>query len=129
MVGLVETPEMGLHGSLGHSGLGLYTDMENRTEHRGDTTYTRTRPPGRRGPVGPPGARVPSYLQGGMGGAQGSSQVTVMRNNGTQATYPGRYNLEVVSFEVVDENNDNVNEPGEHILVTNIRVKNSGRLS
>ncbi|KAH8656136.1 hypothetical protein BGZ60DRAFT_417858 [Tricladium varicosporioides] len=61
-----------------------------------------------------------------MGGAQGSSQVTVKRNDGTEATYPTRYELKVVSFEVVDENDDGINEPGEHLIVRNIRVQNTG---
>ena len=79
--------------------------------------------------VGPPGARPPTYLAGGMSGSQGSSQITVMRNDGTQATYPTRYDLKVVSFDVVDENGDGINEPGEHLLVKNIRVQNTGRHS
>lgn len=61
-----------------------------------------------------------------MGGAQGSSQVTVKRNDGTEATYPTRYELKVVSFDVVDENDDGINEPGEHLIVKNIRVQNTG---
>ena len=36
------------------------------------------------------------------------------------------YILEVVHFDVVDENHDGINEPGEHILVHNIRVRNRG---
>jgi hypothetical protein len=63
-----------------------------------------------------------------VGGAQGSSQVTVIRNNGTEATYPTRYELKIISFDVVDENGDGINEPGEHILVKNIKVQNTGRV-
>jgi hypothetical protein len=46
----------------------------------------------------------------------------------TEATYPGRYDLEVVSFDVIDENEDGVNEPGEHLLVRNIKVRNKGSM-
>lgn len=52
--------------------------------------------------------------------------MTVIRNNGTVATYPTRYDLKVVSFDVVDENEDGINEPGERLLVKNIRVQNTG---
>jgi hypothetical protein len=44
----------------------------------------------------------------------------------TQATYPDRYRIQVIGFDVVDENEDNINEPGEHLLVRNIRVQNFG---
>lgn len=46
--------------------------------------------------------------------------------NGTESTYPSRYQLVVVGFEVYDENGDGVNEPGEHVLVTKIYVQNTG---
>ncbi|KAF4635875.1 hypothetical protein G7Y89_g2200 [Cudoniella acicularis] len=96
------------------------------TEHHQKGTIVHRKSTGRRGPVGPPTARPSTYLQSGMGGAQGSSQITVLRNDGTQATYPNRYELTVVSFDVVDENNDGINEPGEHLCVKNIRIQNTG---
>lgn len=43
-----------------------------------------------------------------------------------ESVYPGKYHLSVVSFEVVDENGDMIMEPGEHIIVRNICVQNSG---
>ena len=125
----MEIQETALPGELGGS-LNLSNILSrSRTEHRQNETITHKRDPGRRGRVGPPGARPPTYLQGGVGGAQGSSQVTVKRNNGTEATYPTRYELRVVSFDVVDENDDGINEPGEYLLVQNIRVQNTGKLS
>jgi hypothetical protein len=50
-----------------------------------------------------------------------------LRNDGTEATYPTRYDLKVVSFDIVDENEDGIFEPGEHLLVKNIRVQNTGK--
>ncbi len=44
----------------------------------------------------------------------------------SEATYPSPYSLQVVKFDVIDENEDGINEPGEHLLVHNIRVKNTG---
>ncbi|KAF2455404.1 hypothetical protein BDY21DRAFT_365605 [Lineolata rhizophorae] len=32
--------------------------------------------------------------------------------------------LQVISYDVVDENEDKINEPGEHLLIRNIRVQN-----
>jgi hypothetical protein len=44
----------------------------------------------------------------------------------SEATYPSPYSLQVVKFDIIDENEDGINEPGEHLLVHNIRVKNTG---
>lgn len=41
-------------------------------------------------------------------------------------SYPDRYRLVVLGFDVIDENNDGINEPGEHIVVKNIIVRNQG---
>ncbi|KAK0708516.1 hypothetical protein B0H67DRAFT_590447 [Lasiosphaeris hirsuta] len=40
--------------------------------------------------------------------------------------YPSRYNLVVKEFEVTDENDDGINEPGEHLIISNIVVTNTG---
>jgi hypothetical protein len=32
----------------------------------------------------------------------------------------------VKDFDVIDENNDGINEPGEHLIVRNIVVRNAG---
>jgi hypothetical protein len=44
----------------------------------------------------------------------------------SEATYPSPYNLQVVKFDIIDENEDGINEPGEHIIVHNICVRNTG---
>jgi hypothetical protein len=44
----------------------------------------------------------------------------------SEATYPGVYRLQVTKFDIIDENEDGINEPGEHLIVHNIRVKNHG---
>jgi len=59
-------------------------------------------------------------------GPNGSVQITVIRGDLSEATYPGVYALHVVGFDIIDENEDGINEPGEHLLVHNIRVRNSG---
>lgn len=34
--------------------------------------------------------------------------------------------LEIVGFDVADENGDEINEPGEHLLVSQLQVRNAG---
>jgi hypothetical protein len=80
------------------------------------------------GHVGIPGNQPAVYLTGGNSGKNGSTQIRVLRKDNTEATYPGCYKLEVVSFDVLDENEDGVNEPGEHLLVRNIKVINKGNM-
>jgi hypothetical protein len=48
-------------------------------------------------------------------------------NSETIMSYVNRYFLLVESFEVVDENNDGINEPGEYLIVKNIIVRNNGK--
>lgn len=66
-------------------------------------------------------------LQAGQNGPSGFSQITVLSNDGGRATYPSRYVLEVVGFDVHDENDDGVNEPGEYVFISNIVIKNTGK--
>lgn len=96
------------------------------TERVGDHTYHHSRPAGRAGNQGHPGNQPSTYLSGGKNGREGSTQIRLLRKDLTEATYPSRYELEVVGFDVLDENGDGVNEPGEHLIVQNIKVKNKG---
>lgn len=43
--------------------------------------------------------------------------------------YDSAYKLQVVDFEIVDENEDGILEFGENIVLRNIRVENSGSSS
>lgn len=65
-------------------------------------------------------------LHPGRDGPPGFSQITVLFDDGTSAAYHSRYMLEVVEFDVLDENGDGIYEPGEHIIVSNIVIKNTG---
>jgi hypothetical protein len=58
--------------------------------------------------------------------SHGSIQIKVIRGDLSEATFPYTYVLNVVHFDITDENQDGINEPGEHILVHNIRVRNQG---
>ncbi|KAF2002589.1 hypothetical protein P154DRAFT_430590, partial [Amniculicola lignicola CBS 123094] len=59
-------------------------------------------------------------------GPNGSIQIKVIRGDLSEATYPSVYRLVVTHFDIIDENEDFINEPGEHIRVHNIRVRNEG---
>lgn len=47
--------------------------------------------------------------------------------DGGVMTYSNRFKLAVQSFDIVDENNDGINEPGEYLFVNNIVVRNEGK--
>ncbi|KAK8043112.1 hypothetical protein PG994_013595 [Apiospora phragmitis] len=68
--------------------------------------------------------------EGGQRGRGGKSHcevcINVNRGDDTVSTYPGVYKLEVVRFDITDENQDGINEPGEHLLVHNLVVRNAG---
>lgn len=46
---------------------------------------------------------------------------------GVDKEYRSRYQLELVDFDLEDENADGIFEPGEHLFIWRIRVKNSGK--
>lgn len=83
-----------------------------------------------RGENGPPGERgsfaPPITLLSGMNGHSGVGHVKALHGDGTEDTYTSRYRLELVSFEIQDENHDGIFEPGECIVIQRIRIKNSG---
>ncbi|KAK3369700.1 hypothetical protein B0T24DRAFT_633081 [Lasiosphaeria ovina] len=64
----------------------------------------------------------------GPGGPPGRGEINVIQGDGSVRTYPSRYRVEVVSFDVHDEGDDGINEPGEHLIVSNIVVTNNGQM-
>lgn len=46
---------------------------------------------------------------------------------GVERQYRSRYRLELVDFDLEDENADGIFEPGEHLFIRRIRIKNSGK--
>ena len=76
------------------------------------------------GPDGTPGNVPLNILYAGQRGADGSCRITVVRS--VAATFSRRYEIVVIGFDVADENDDGIFEPGEHQIVKNIRVKNCG---
>jgi hypothetical protein len=62
----------------------------------------------------------------GIRGRDGEGYIIVQRADGRQSTYSSRYRLELIGFDVTDENQDGIFEPGEHILVQHVRIRNTG---
>lgn len=50
----------------------------------------------------------------------------MIRGDLSEATYPSPYSLQAVKFDIIDENEDGINEPGKYLKVHNVRVRNSG---
>lgn len=131
----------GVHGEPGAGGRGGFggngcswteTHANTVTDQYGNSNtqyYTthHSRPGAPPGPDGPYGARPNDPLYGGRAGRNGMGQIRVLRNDLTEGTYTSRYQLVVKGFDVVDENMDGINEPGEFLLVQNLRVENVGK--
>ena len=50
-------------------------------------------------------------------------------HDGSQSNFNARFSLEMVGFDVEDENGDGIYEPGEFVYIRRIRVRNSGELA
>ncbi|KAH7137305.1 hypothetical protein B0J13DRAFT_639656 [Dactylonectria estremocensis] len=87
---------------------------------------SQSRPSASNGENGKPGKRPSIHLTRGKSGPDGSVQIKVNRGDLSEVTYTSVYSLQVAGFDIIDENQDGINEPGEHIFVNNIRVKNVG---
>ncbi|MCJ1398122.1 hypothetical protein MMC11_001319 [Xylographa trunciseda] len=75
---------------------------------------------------GEPGARVMTALFPGAVGQDGSVDIVVRSEDGSVLNYTSLYKLELLGFDVEDENGDGIFEPGEHVLIRRIRIRNSG---
>ncbi|KAF2259610.1 hypothetical protein CC78DRAFT_56977 [Lojkania enalia] len=119
--------ESGQHGEPGDGGVGGRGGRSHAwTERHNDYVSAHSRPGGTNGSNGSPGTRPTTFLTGGKSGPNGSVQIKVIRGDLSEATYPGVYRIEVTKFDIIDENEDGINEPGEHLHVHNIRVRNVG---
>ena len=85
------------------------------------------RKPGGNGHDGRPGAIQTTPLVSGCSGEDGTVSIHVRNHDGSTARYESCYQLELVDFDVEDENGDGIFEPGEHIIVRRIRIRNSGK--
>ncbi|KAI1134207.1 hypothetical protein F5Y05DRAFT_239073 [Hypoxylon sp. FL0543] len=78
------------------------------------------------GEDGHPGTLATRALHSGLDGLRGSVTIIVQKSDGSQQEYSSLYSLELVDFDVEDENGDGIFEPGEHLFVRRITVRNSG---
>ncbi|KAI4861084.1 hypothetical protein F4820DRAFT_82279 [Hypoxylon rubiginosum] len=78
------------------------------------------------GENGHSGTAGTSILHSGMDGLRGNATVVVQKSDGSQQEYSSLYSLELVDFDVEDENGDGIFEPGEHFFIRRITVRNSG---
>ena len=75
---------------------------------------------------GRPGAVISNRLVEGTPGKNGSFTIIVRSCDGGEQEYLSRYNLELVDFDIEDENGYGIFEPGGHIMVKRIRIRNTG---
>ncbi len=88
-----------------------------------------SRKQGRDGRDGQPGAPITDLLFEGMPGQEGNFTIVVRSGDGQEQEYTSPYNLELVDFDIEDENGDGIFEPGEHIIIRRIRIRNTGECS
>jgi hypothetical protein len=90
---------------------------------------TQSRKKGDDGPTGRTGNQIQDMLLRGAAGADGRAQIIVRHLNGDRPRYDKCYDLQLVNFDLEDENGDGIFEPGEHVIVRRIIVKNAGKWS
>lgn len=81
---------------------------------------------GPNGRDGQPGTLSQTPLVPGVPGHHGGVSIVVRSRDRTEIEYHSKFNLELLEFEVEDENSDGIFEPGEHVIVRRIRIRNSG---
>ncbi|KAH8881290.1 hypothetical protein GQ53DRAFT_888501 [Thozetella sp. PMI_491] len=131
----------GDHGNGGDGGTGgsggagyFWTESIPYSVYRADGSFSHTayhneyhsNPGGRPGRGGDGGSRYIDPLFSGANGTDGYTEVSVLGRDNSRAVYSSRYMLVVSSFDVIDENEDMIMEPGEHLIVKNIVVQNIG---
>jgi len=63
----------------------------------------------------------------GQDGRNGTVIIVVTSKSGPEQIFRSCYPLELVDLDVEDENEDEIFEPGEHLYVRRVRVKNTGK--
>lgn len=84
---------------------------------------------GRNGRDGRPGLCVDTPIFAGSTGQSGRVTFHVRNHDGSEQQYTTRFQLELVDFDVEDENGDGIFEPGEHAFICRIRVRNTGEIA
>ena len=66
-------------------------------------------------------------LFAGSVGQSGNATFYVRNHDGSEQRFAAPFQLELLDFDVEDENGDGVFEPGEHVFICRIRVRNTGK--
>ncbi|KAI0108983.1 hypothetical protein GGR51DRAFT_116976 [Nemania sp. FL0031] len=104
-----------------HGGEGHCTGCDSRS-----LMQTHKQVEGLDGLNGRPGSPGTSVLGNGIDGLQGNVTIAVQNSDGSRQEYSALYSLALTDFDVEDENRDGIFEPGEHLFVRRITVRNSG---
>ncbi|KAK5634158.1 hypothetical protein RRF57_009872 [Xylaria bambusicola] len=104
-----------------HGGQGNCTGCDSRPLFQ-----THKRVKGLDGLSGQSGEPCTNNIHNGMDGLQGNVAIVVQKSDGSRQEYNSLYNLELADFEAEDENRDEIFEPGEHLFIRRITVRNSG---
>ncbi|CAO2648302.1 Nn.00g075690.m01.CDS01 [Neocucurbitaria sp. VM-36] len=84
------------------------------------------RAPGLDGRDGETGNNVPTPLLKGSKGNEGTVTIAVQHEDGPTQRYTSVWSLELVDFDLEDENADGIFEPGEYLNIRRVRVRNVG---
>ncbi|KAL8792433.1 MAG: hypothetical protein Q9195_004966 [Heterodermia aff. obscurata] len=84
------------------------------------------RVPGKDGRDGRSGQSVTTPLYPGLMGVAGKGTFHVRNHGRPDQEYTSLYQLELLDFDVEDENGDGIFEPGEHLFIRRIRIQNTG---
>jgi hypothetical protein len=96
--------------------------------HDVTTTDTHSMSGGFDGSDGRDGVTRNNPVPGGSQGPNGKFEVIVHNENGSTETFARSYDLELISFTMLDENLDGIFEFGERVLISGIKVKNVGQM-
>lgn len=105
---------------------------EHHTHYRGDekvtVTESHTNPGGRDGLNGHTGSFPMFSPAKGENGESGSLEIYIQNEKSSiSGPYGTSYQLEIVHFDIADDNEDGIHEFGENITVKNIYVENKGQ--
>jgi hypothetical protein len=113
----------GTHGRSGRGGSGG-RDVYSWSKYDPSTQTTDRRDAGRHGSSGNSGMSPTTWLPKRRDGRYGSASICAVETDGSARTYSRRYLLMVMDYEIVDESEDGINEPGEHLMIKNLVALN-----
>jgi hypothetical protein len=131
---------VGDHGTPGSGGSGgsggssySWTETERRTRTNSEgksesytVTVSKSNPGGWDGPSGSSGSRPAIRTSPGQDGKDGTNTYIIHYNDGKTVEYRSKYRVELVDFKFHSQNRDSIFEPGEKVIVENLKIRNTG---